>query len=279
MSRWSRSIQLVKASWSVIRSAPHLVALPFISFVATAIIVGSFLYPVAMVSDFNANKYSPSFFGWVLLFCMYVVLSYVTVFFNTALICAAQEHFDGGQPTLSSALAGAGQRAWRILPWAIVSATVSMVIRQIQNRAGFAGSLVAGLAGVAWALVTFLVLPIIVIEGLGVGAAIKRSASLFKKVWGEQVVAGAGIGLVGLVAILCGLPVLLLAVTGSLPLIALGVGLFVVWFLLVITVTNAMSGVFQTALYRYAATGEVPADFAAADLPGAFQPRKSRHRR
>lgn len=276
MNRWQRSVALVKASWSVIRSEPGLVLLPLMSILVTLAVAATFLIPVVATSDLSSTSTSLSVTGWVLVFVMYLALSYVGIFFNVALICAAQEHFDGGDPTLGSALGGAVRNAGRILPWAVVSATVSMVLKAIQNRAGIVGTLVAGIAGVAWALVTFMVLPIIVIEHLGVGSAIKRSASLFKQVWGEQVVANVGIGLFGFLAVLCGTPVLILLATGNATLMVVGAGVFVVWFLLVIGVTNAMNGVFQTALYRYAATGQAPQDFASVDLAHAFVPRRGR---
>jgi hypothetical protein len=276
MSRWQRSLALVKASWSVIRSEPGLVLLPIMSIFVTLAVAASFLIPVVATSDLSSTHTSLSLVGYLLVFAMYLVLSYVGIFFNVALICAAQEHFDGGDPTLGSALAGAARNAGRILPWAIVSATVSMVLRAIQNRAGVAGAIVSGIAGVAWALVTFMVLPIVVVEHLGVVPAIKRSASLFKQVWGEQVVANVGIGLFGFLAVLCGTPVLILLATGNTTLMVAGAGVFVVWVLLVMGVTNALNGVFQTALYRFAATGQAPQDFAGVDLAHAFAPRHHR---
>lgn len=260
----------------MIRSEPHLVLLPVASLIATALVGVTFAVPIFLTTDRSGDTVQMGPASYALLFAAYLALAYITIFFNTALICAANDHFDGRPTSLSGALAAAGRRAGKILPWAIVSATVSIVLRAIQERAGIVGRLVVGLAGLAWALVTFMVLPIIALEGLGVGAAIKRSAHLFKKAWGEQVIANVGIGLVSLVAILCGLPVLLLAATGSAPLIAVGVGLFVVWVAVVSVVTSAMTVVFQTALYRFASNGDVPAAFASADLPSAFVPKKAR---
>ena len=92
------------------------------------------------------------------------------------------------------------RRAGKILPWAIISATVSMILRAIEERAGFVGQIVAAIAGMAWAVVTFLVLPIIVIEGVGVRDAIKKSGNLFKRTWGENLAAQIGFSLIGFVA-------------------------------------------------------------------------------
>ena len=174
---------------------------------------------------------------------------------------------------MGSALRGAASRAGQILPWAIVSATVSLILRAIQERGGILARIAAGFAGMAWSLVTFLVLPILVIEGLSVGAAIKRSSQLFRKAWGEQVIANAGIGLVGVVAVIAGLPLLLLAGTGIAVLQVIGIGAFAVWVGLVVCVTSALSGVFQTALYHYAANGMPPAAFAPADPRARLRPQ------
>jgi Family of unknown function (DUF6159) len=280
LGRFRNSLDLAKSSWGVLRSDRELILLPLFSFIATLVVAATFILPVISISHTTgadgSRQTSLGPVGYILLFVGYVVLAYVTIFFNAALVHAADERMRGGDPSLGSALRGAASRAGQILPWAIVSATVSLILRAIQERGGIVARIAAGFAGMAWSLVTFLVLPILVIEGVGVGAAIKRSSELFKRTWGEQVIANAGIGLVGLVAVLCGLPVLLLATAGIGILTVIGVGLFAVWVGLVVCVTSALSGVFQTALYHYAANGMPPAAFAPATLEGAFRPKRNR---
>jgi hypothetical protein len=280
VGRFRNSLDLAKSSWGVLRSDRELILLPFFSFIATIVVAASFFLPIISLShSTGVDGSQQSSFGpveYILFFVGYVALAYVTIFFNAALVHAADERMRGGNPTLGSALRGARSRAGQILPWAIVSATVSLVLRAIQERGGIIARIAAGFAGLAWSLVTFLVLPILVIEGLGVGAAIKRSSELFKRTWGEQVIATSGIGLVGFVAVIAGLPLLLLATTGILVLQVIGIGAFAVWVGLVVCVTSALSGVFQTALYHYAANGMPPAAFAPAALEGAFRPKRRR---
>jgi Family of unknown function (DUF6159) len=282
VGRFRNSLDLAKSSWAVLRSDRELVLLPLFSFLATLVVAATFVLPIIATSHgTGADGSSQSSFGpvqYILGFVGYVVLAYVTIFFNAALVHAADERMRGGDPTLGSALRGAASRAAQILPWAIVSATVSLILRAIQERGGIVARIAAGFAGMAWSLVTFLVLPILVIEGLGVGAAIKRSSELFRRAWGEQVIANAGIGLVGFVAAIAGLPVLLLAATGIFVLQVIGIGLFAVWVGLVVCVTSALSGVFQTALYHYAANGMPPAAFAPATLEHAFVAKRKRDR-
>jgi hypothetical protein len=280
VGRFRNSLALAKSSWSVLSADRELIALPLFSFLATLVVAATFLLPIIATSHATAadgsRQTSLGPVQYILMFVGYVLLAYVTIFFNAALVHAADERMRGGNPSLKSALRGAASHAGQILPWAIVSATVSLILRAVQERGGIVARIAAGFAGMAWSLVTFLVLPIMVIEGLTVGAAIKRSSTLFKKTWGEQVIANAGIGLVGLVAVLCGLPLLLLATAGIGVLTVIGIGAFVAWVALVACVTTALSGVFQTALYHYAANGMPPAAFAKAEIEGAFRPKRRR---
>jgi hypothetical protein len=280
MSRFSNSVSLVKSSWHVLSQDKELIALPAISGVVTAVamipfVAGAFLAGVSTTG--NETQVSP--ISYVLAFLGYLVAAYVTIFFQSALILAANERLSGGSPTLGSAISAAASRAGHILPWAIISATVSMVLRAIQERSGILGRIVVGLVGMAWTLVTFLVLPILVIEGTGVKEALTRSASTFKRTWGENVIGNAGVGLVGLAGMLIGVVVCgpIIAIGISSDLLAMTVGgivLLVVWMILVSVFSAALSGVFQTALYRFAVLGEEPAGFTHEQIAGAFVPRK-----
>jgi hypothetical protein len=179
----------------------------------------------------------------------------------------------GGDPTLGSALRGARERAGVLLPWALLSATVSLVLRALEQRAGIIGRIVIGLVGLAWTLVTFLVLPILVVERIGVGDAVKRSAELFKRTWGENVVTNGGIGLLGVLAVLAGAIVVTPLVLVGGPVTVLGVALGIIWIGLVSAVLATLTGVVSLALYRYAVDGEVPG-FETAQLQTAFRARK-----
>jgi len=281
------SIEIVKASWAVLRHDKSLIWLPVLSFLATAVTVALFAAGIFAVSDFDSGVSSTvdgsgsqiSVAGYVLMFLLYLALAIITVFFNAALVSAAHERLTGGDPTIESALAGATHRFGALLPWAIVSATVSTILKSIQERSGLLGRIVVGFVGMAWALVTFLVLPIIVVEGLSVGDAIRRSKDLFKRTWGEQVVGNVGIGLVGVLAILAFAPVAVAAFLLDITALTIAVGVaWALWAAVVIAVSSAMSGIFQTALYLYASTGTPPAAYSAAAVQAAFKPGRGARR-
>ena len=208
----------------------------------------------------------------------YFALAYITIFFNAALIHAANERLQGGDPTLRTAIRGAAKKAGKILPWAILSAVVSVILRAIEERVGFLGQIVTAIAGMAWTAVTFLVLPIIVIEGIGTGQAVKKSGGLLKTTWGENLAAQIGFGLIGFLLILPAIVLVIAALTvaGVAGAIVAG-SLAVIWGLTVAVVLSALSAIYQTALYHYAVNGNVPhSQFDNTTMSAAFAPKRRR---
>jgi hypothetical protein len=279
MGRIQSSIGLFKASWAVLRQDRELLLLPVISALAAGLTIALFALPVLATVDFDAVDAAgdstvgagPLTAG--LLALAYLVLAFISIFFNAALAHAANERMDGGDPTVGSALRGAASRTNRILPWAIVSATVSFIISQIQRRGGVFGSILGFLGGMAWSAVTFLVLPILVIEDISVTEAVKRSTGLLRSAWGEGLAGHIGLGIISFLAMI---PLAIVAAVGAssgaaavaIPLVAIAI----VGFVGVLIVTSALSIVFQTALYRFA-TSQPTASFERDLMQDAFRIR------
>ncbi|HEY5077630.1 MAG TPA: DUF6159 family protein [Acidimicrobiia bacterium] len=273
MGRFQNSIALAKSSWQVLRDDKQLVVIPLLSLLATVVLAVAVLLPIGLIVRNGSGGYSGSApLVWVLGFIGAVALTYVVVFFNAALVFAANSRFQGEPVEIADAIRAAAARSHVLLPWAIVSATVSIVLRAVEQRGGVLGRIVGSLAGVAWSVVTFLVLPVLVFEGIGPIAAVKRSGELFKHTWGENLMTNAGIGLVGLLAVVVGaVPFALLFAVGG-PVAVVGIVAFVLWCVAVLLVSTALTGIFQVALYRFATGTPVPG-FEPAQLEGSFRPR------
>jgi hypothetical protein len=212
--------------------------------------------------------------GWVLVAVGYLALAFVQTYFLAGLVAGADARLQGGHASIREALDVASSRLHRLLPWAVVTATVTLILNQLE-RQGVIGQIIGSLIGLAWNLITFLTVPILVIEDIGVGAALRRSKDLFKKTWGENVVGQAGLGIVGFVAMIPGLLVLAIAAATGSVVIGVVIGAIgVAWIVVSATVVAALSGIYRTALYRFASSGVIPADFEGADFHGAFQPRR-----
>jgi hypothetical protein len=277
MGRIARSWALFKASLRVLNSRKELVLFPVLSGVATLVVAAGFAVPGLLVSRQELDDGSGlQPMSYLVFFLGYLALAYVAIFFQAALISQADVALNGGDPSVAGGISAAGRKAGAILPWALLSATVSLVLRAIEDRAGPLGRLVVGMIGMAWSLITYLVVPILVFQNVTLGRAIRGSTEMFKRTWGENVAGNVGVGLISFLASLPAIAVLAIGVAdGGSPGVVLLV-LAVVWLLFVAVVTSALSGIYQTALYRYASSGSVAPSFTAADLDQAFQPRRNR---
>ena len=273
----SRSWTLVKASAAVLQEDKKLLVYPALSALCTVIVAASFLVPAAFAGVFTRHMSShltPE--RIVLLFAFYLVQYFIIIFFNSALVAAALIRLRGGEPTLADGFNAAKARLPAILGYAAISATVGMVLRSVQERAGFLGRWVVGLIGLAWSLATFLVVPILVNSDLGPVDAVKRSVELLKRTWGENLIGNAGIGVVfGLLSfvliVVMGALVVGALTTESLPLIVAAIAVAVVSLIVLALVQASLQGIYSAALYQYAEEGKVGGGFDQALLEQAFR--------
>jgi hypothetical protein len=273
--RIKRSFDLVRASAQVLRQDNHLMLFPVISAIAWLLVVAAFALPLFGYAaiDGMSNGGACS-----LAFLFYVVQYFVIFYFNTALVGAVMIRLDGGSPTLADGLRIANSRLGAILGYAVISATVGVILRAIQERVGFIGRLIVGLIGASWALATFLVVPTIVMRDRGAVASISESTALLKRTWGENVVGqvglGAAFGLVyfGLAGGTVVLAMLLLAAgTVSPVFFVLFAAVVVLAFLACVLFQATLSGIYSAVLYRYAANGSGAPGFDGDVLASSFQ--------
>ena len=273
MDRIRRSWALAKASYGVLRADRELVIFPLISFTALVVVLIAYALPLALVG-INLDRGELTPVGYVLTGLFYVAAYTVTFFFQTALVAAALIRLNGGDPTVSDGIRAASSRLPAIIGYALIAATVGMILRWISERAGVLGAIVAGIVGFAWSVATFLVVPVLVVEGVGPIEAVKRSGAMLRKTWGEQLVGGFGIGLVfGLimiaVAIVGGTLIVGLAAIST-SLMMVGIVLLILAIGVVALVSAALSGIYTAAVYRYATTGQA-GEFGTDALAGAFR--------
>lgn len=272
--------ELLKASARALSADRELLVFPLVSAIATAIVAASFAVPIALSGAWRlvADETSGRIVGAVVIWLFYFVLSTVAVYFNTALVGAALIRLEGGDPTLGDGLRIASSRLKTILGYAAISATVGLVLKAAQRRSGALQRWVISLIGLAWSLATFLVVPVLAARDVGPLEAVKESAALFKRTWGEQVVGAGGIKLITGFAIfgliLLGVPVGFLVVqTQNVALIVTVASVFVLVFVALILISSALQGIYTAALYRHATGGDAGFGFDRKLLLSAFQPR------
>lgn len=175
--RFSRSLELARASWSVVKADKELLWLPVMSVLALLLVLGSLAVPVALLGGFDPEvaRSDPGPATWLGLLAFYVVAYFLALFFNTALVGAAMMRLEGGNPTIRDGLRIAWERKGRILGYACIAATVGLVLRRTwgENLIGNFGLGLVFLAAYAGlTLVTVVALVLAVQANLGVVVAV-----------------------------------------------------------------------------------------------------------
>ena len=269
MNRILRTWELAKVSWSVLQADKELMLLPIMSAICSILVSASFFVPLLVLPQVIAD--GPSAVFYVGLFLFYLVNYFVVIFFNTALISAATTRLQGGEPTLRDGLAFAWENVGSILQWAAVAATVGLILRTIEERVGWLGKIVISILGAAWSIATYFVIPVMVYEKLGPVDAIKSSAAMFKKTWGERAVSSVSFGLLFFILALPAFLVVIVAASLGTALMVMAIILAAFYLLTLAVISAALNGIFVAALYQYAHTGETAGPFTAQVMTSAWQ--------
>ena len=279
VGRIRNGLALAAQSWRVLMMDKSLLLFPLASGIASFLVLASFLggavasglgKPDAPVSDALA---------WTLLFAYYFASYFVIVFCNAALVACTMIRFRGGDPTAADGWRGARECLGQIASWALLAATVGVVLRMLEERVGLIGKIVTGLLGAGWTIATFFVVPVLVVEKVGPVDAARRSVEIIKKAWGEALVSNAGVGLVSFLAVVLlvipfGIVMAVLTVkAGSLTVGILGLIATLALLTLIVLASSALKAIILSAIYVYATEGRVPQAFEAESLQQVFVTR------
>ena len=294
--RLSRGWSMAKASFTVLKQYPKLAILPAMSGAIFLLIAGAILASLlpqlggahnatSSIWNWLGDGKSPSVWFYVAGFATLFVMTTIAIFFNVALIhCALRAH-TGERPSIRAGLAAAVSLLPQILGWALVTTTIGIVLNMItdalKDYLGFLGGLLGGLLELSWAVITYFVVPVLVTEKVGPIAAVKRSAAVLRSKWGESLAGEARIGLLGtlfflLSALIFAGGAALVFSKGAMAMAGIGVILMVLGVLAAIVsmvVVQTLSTIFQSGVYIYATTGQVPPSLDRDLVEGAFQPK------
>jgi hypothetical protein len=276
--RISASFALAHSSFSVLRQDKKLVVFPILSGIGLFLVAASFLVPLFVVQpqwlNFNNPRGNASPWPYVIGFAFYFCNYFVITFCNAALISCALIRFNGGEPSIGDGISAAVSRLPQILAWSLVSATVGMILKAVENAHERAGMFISAILGTAWAVMTYFVVPVLVVEKVGPIDAVKRSMSILRRTWGEALVGQMGLGLYLFLLALPGVALLIIGfMMLATPIKLVGILLVAlggVYLLLHSAVSSAMHGIYLGALYQYATHGSAPIEFEGASLERAF---------
>jgi hypothetical protein len=276
MNTFGRSFRLVKESYSILKKDKELMLFPIISGVAGILLLIPFLLLMFSASLFGD---AGNMMSYVITFIYYLLTYFIILFFNTGLIACANIRLNGGDPKFKDGIDIALKNIGKIFAWALILATIGVILRWLSEKSGFIGRIIIGLIGMAWGLLTFFVLPVMIFEKASITDSIKKSGALFKKTWGENVVGHFSMGFVFLLFALFGIIPLAIAVlsamSGSLPIMVVFIGITFLYWMILGILNASLSGIFMTALYNYASKGTVLGGFSEESIKGAYVPKRA----
>lgn len=242
---------LAMDSFAVIKKNKNLIIFPILSTLSLILIMMTFIGGIQITKGIDSLKDTSPAARYSLFFVFYLINYTVIVFFNVSLIHCAQKILNGSPATLKDGITYSLSKLPQVLSWALISATVGVILKNIEDKHDTIGNIVSSIFGMLWTLATFFVVPVMVYENLGVFKAIERSISLIKSTWGERIGAAFNFHLIGfIIFVVVGAAVALLTFPIN---VVFG---FIVLFILALIVTcviSAAEAVFTAIAYQYAA--------------------------
>jgi len=276
----SRGWALTKQSWGVLKSDRSLVIFPKLSAIFALIAVAVIWLPTASMSGVLAgeaiNEHDPVYY--IAAAATAYVSTFIAVFFNVALAACAVRSLRGEDTTVGEGIRAAMQRLGPILGWTLVAATIGLVLRLLQDRIPLAAKIAVWIAGAAWAVATFFVIPVLALERSGPWQSIKRSVAVVNARWGEGATGTVAISavtvLVVVIVMVGGAACAIVLFAAGLQQLAIAVIAIAVAAVIVVSiVSSALTEIFRVAVYQYAVTGATPGAFDNALLQNAFDGR------
>jgi hypothetical protein len=244
------TVKPVQLAFGVLRENRRLMVFPLLSGAALAVISGAVAVPVFLRE--RAASSSPAV-EVVSVGLGYLLVGFVFTFSAAAMICAVDDVLRGEPARIGASYRRAARRWWPLLAWSLLTTTVLLLIRQLE-RLPVVGWILDELFSAAWAAATYLALPAMMIDGLGVVEGTRRSARMLRVTFTRQVYGSLWIALPLMLAMVLGFVAFMLGVESNRLGPAVAGGVVAVLLLVgVLLVGATVSGIFRTVLYRDAA--------------------------
>jgi hypothetical protein len=268
-----RSYTIFRQSLGVLRQDKEILVFPLLSGIFTLVAMAGLIFGGVITGFFQRilesgdRSLQANILGYAALFVWYFVSWFIVLFFNVGVVACARIRLEGGDPTVADGFRAARENLKAIVIWALISATVGLILRMIAERSKLVGALIAKFLGAVWAVATYFVVPVMIFEKRGPRESMSTSTQLISKTWGESLVAAAGVGIIIMLLGVGGLAFPILGLLISPTAAAIGLGVMVLYWILLAIISSALTGIYRTGLYLYAKDGR--------ELPG-FGPELAR---
>ena len=260
----SRGWKMSKLSMAVVRKDGELMVYVLLSGILSIGAMVAMSIPQFLNQSWTQTSdgaMSPAYMAFV--FAGYMSISIIVTFWNSAIIANSHIRLTGGNPSFGDGFSAAMKRIHIIIIWGIIAGTVGLLLKIISNAgrnsesggAAILAMIIQVIGATIWWMLTFFMIPHMVIEGKSVRESMKSSREMFSKTWGENISSGLGIGLITFMfgAVIAVVTFGIIAVAGPIGLVigGLAMAVLIMW-------SSAAEQVAVAALYIYSKTGVMP---------------------
>lgn len=281
----SNSLVLARECWEVLMKDKEMLVYPTLtSIVNIAIMFVAYLYLAGMgffeaevaLNYSNAQWASGAAIAVATMYACHFSFS----FFDCALVASAIKRLRGENPTLGYGLGVAANRIPQLAGWSFYVTIFGLFVAALKSlfKTKWLQKLVGGAAETAWNVVTVFVMPFIVVEEMGATKAVKQSASLIRKRWGEAATLEIGFGsLTSMAGFPLAMLFMLAASLGSVSpfLSAALIGLTVLLGAFLGILFAALTGIAKAVLFNFALGGNIPNEIHDDVLEGTVVRRNT----
>lgn len=268
VGRLRASFILFKETFRFFWADKEMLWVPIITSIMQLFLIGllviTVVIPSGMFADVETETAALTPVEYAYVFLFYVIGAFTVACTQAAITHIVYTRVHGGNATLGSGLHAATAHAGNLFIWACITSTVGLVLRAIAERSAWLMKLLVAILGTAWSVLTYFVVPAIVIDQKSAFDAIGHSGTIFKRTWGETIVTNISFSLAILVSFFVLVVVLigLMVVSGgAVEVLFVCGGIFIVAILIIILLSSVLDSVLRTLLYVYANEGTVPQNF------------------
>lgn len=274
---------VVAESFKLLGRNKSIMMFPLAALAVELLAVAAVLAGYFSVFGFNEEAFkkleNPDYSGimYLCLFIFYIVSIFIASYFQAGLVAAVSGQINGKKLGFNDGMKVAAAHFWKIFFWSAIAATAGVILQFIASKFKYMGRIVASLLGAAWDIITFFIVPVLVLENDSVGQSIKRSGLIFKNKWGQTLIANFSTGLFFGFLMVLGFVAVFLAIIfggGNPVLLVSALVALVIYLLAVIVMSTAIEGIYRVVLYEYAAHEKLPESFNQGLIVNAIKTDK-----
>lgn len=282
VGRLRASFLLFKETFRFLRADAEMMAVPIIAILFEMFlfgVLGIFLFTTGFFTLLVQSEGAPKApVAYIALFLCYIVSAFVIAWMQAVITHIVYVRAHGSNATLGEGIKVAFNNWSALLLWSVITSTVGILLRAIADRSRIVGRIVVALIGTAWSVLTYFVVPSIIIGKRPAFDAIRDSGTIFKRTWGETLVTNISFSLVltlGFFAYLIALFGIGFIMGWSIGVVITLCVLFVFGITILSLLGSTLGSILRTLLYLYASEGKVPENFNPELLEKMFKRKDS----